>query len=447
MDAVSMLQLALDPTLILKAQGIEADPWQRALLLSTDKEVALNCSRQAGKSTTVAALVLHVALFNPNALILILSPGLRQSGEFFRKVKDAYNAIGRPLGTMAENQSTLEIPNGSRIVCLPGKEATVRSYSKVALLVVDEAARVPDDLYKAIRPMLAVSQGRIILLSTPFGQRGFFFKTWHSDSHSWKRIKITWQQCPRITQDFINNELKELGEPWVNQEYNCEFTAMEGLVYPQLLDCVVDCVTLPQKTDKRVGGIDYGWNDPFAAVWGFLRDDVLYINEERYLRQTPIHEHAKALPKHHLWHADPSGPAYAAELRVADHKILKGFNDIRLGIAAVTARIRTNRLKISANCQNLIQEAQLYRYPTQQEKAIVGEKPIDDNNHAMDALRYLVAGIDRKFIAKIRKLVPKDGPPEPPANPTSHTLEEQLKSIHNVDVWLSTHNDQLFTKL
>ena len=76
--------------------------------LSTDNSVLLCCSRQAGKSTTVAALAVHTALFRAPALTLILSPSQRQSGETFRKIKDAYNALGRPAGAVVENQSTLD---------------------------------------------------------------------------------------------------------------------------------------------------------------------------------------------------------------------------------------------------------------------------------------------------------------------------------------------------
>src|SRR5262245_7870646 len=218
MDVQQSLALALDPTLILKAQGIAADPWQRDLLFSQDRQVLLNCSRQSGKSTTISALAVHTALFKPKSLTLILAPTQRQSAELGRKIYDAYNALKRPLGTLTENKGELELTNGSRIVCLPGKEGTVRSYSAVSLLIIDEAAKVADDLYRTVRPMLAISNGRLVLLSTPFGQRGFFFREWNAPE-DWKRVKITWRECPRITEAFITNERASSGDSWVAQEY------------------------------------------------------------------------------------------------------------------------------------------------------------------------------------------------------------------------------------
>jgi hypothetical protein len=169
-------------------------------------------------------LALLTALLRPGSLILLLSPTLRQSGELFRKVQELYRALGRPVPTVGprDNALKMELANGSRVVSLPGNEETVRCFSGVALLVVDEAARVPDDLYRAVRPMLAVSGGRLICLSTPFGKRGFFFEEW-SRGQIWERVRIAAAQCPRIPAEFLAEERRSLGERWYRQEYECSF--------------------------------------------------------------------------------------------------------------------------------------------------------------------------------------------------------------------------------
>lgn len=422
MEAQKALALALDPSLILAAQGFKPDLWQREILLSQDREILLNCCRQSGKSTVTAALALHTALFEPNALILVLSPTQRQSHELFRKILDAYNALGRPVPTSqdAMTLSKLELENGSRIIGLPGKEANVRSYSKVSLLILDEASRIQDDLYRSVRPMLAVSNGRLVVLSTPFGQRGFFWQEWES-KRKWKRVKITWRECPRITESFIANERKSLGDMWVAQEYECSFTSMEGLVYPHFEKAVIHADPVPL-VGKPVGGIDFGWRNPFAAVWGFLdRDDVLWILHERYLRETPLHQHRDALKKAQeqwkgeiTWYCDPAGRTEREELLAANLKVRKGDNDIRTGIAAVIARIETGRLRIHDRCRNLIEEAKLYRYPSRGESPLAKmETPLDENNHALGALRYLVSRLDSRFMAALRKKAnTSDGPIE-----------------------------------
>jgi hypothetical protein len=182
----------------------------------------LNCSRQIGKSTTTAVLVDHTALYEPNSLILLLSPSERQSQELFRKCLEIYAATGRVVDADAENKLSLELDNGSRIHALPGKEGTIRGFSGVTLLVIDEASRVPDALYASVRPMLAVSGGRLIVLSTPFGKRGWFYEACRK-RQQWDYYEITAHQCPRISEEFLQEEEESNGPYWVEQEYFCKF--------------------------------------------------------------------------------------------------------------------------------------------------------------------------------------------------------------------------------
>lgn len=218
------LATALDPARIMARAGLAPDPWQADLLRSRAPRALLLCTRQAGKSTVTAALALHEALYRPPALILLLSPSLRQSGELFRKVLSFYAGFAKEAPADAETALRLDLTNGSRIVSLPGKEETVRGYSGVSLLILDEAARVPDELYYSVRPMLAVSGGRLVALSTPFGKRGWFFDTWQNGAADWKRVKVTAHDCPRISPTFLAEERAAMPDFWYRAEYLCEFT-------------------------------------------------------------------------------------------------------------------------------------------------------------------------------------------------------------------------------
>jgi hypothetical protein len=207
------------------------DPWQTALLRATPARTLLLCSRQAGKSTVASALALRAALLVPGSLVLLLSPTLRQSGELFRdKVCRLNHALGKPVAATRLTALTLELANGSRIVSLPGEEGTVRGYSGVALLVIDEAARVTEELYSSVRPMLAVSRGRLVALSTPFGKRGWFYEEWQGPG-AWERVRVTAEQCPRIDPAFLAGEREALGERWFRQEYLCSFEDVVDSVF------------------------------------------------------------------------------------------------------------------------------------------------------------------------------------------------------------------------
>ncbi len=219
----SDLALALDPALTLQRQGLTPDPWQTDVLRSTAQQTLLLCTRQAGKSTTTAALATHTAVYEPGSLVLIGSPSLRQSVELFRKMKQCYQSLGSVPSIVKDNQTSLELANGSRIEALPENETTIRGFSNVRLLLIDEAARVADPYYFAIRPVLAVSGGRLVALSTPYGQRGWFWQEWQSGGAEWQRVRITAYDCPRISRQFLEEERRALGERWFNQEYLCSF--------------------------------------------------------------------------------------------------------------------------------------------------------------------------------------------------------------------------------
>ncbi len=111
----------------------------------------------------------------------------------------------------------------NRIVSLPGDGDTVRGFSAPDLVIEDEAAFVSDALYQAIRPMLAVSKGRLILMSTPHGKRGHFYEAWEHGGRLWSRESITAYQVPRITRDFLDDERAAIGDWWFAQEYECRF--------------------------------------------------------------------------------------------------------------------------------------------------------------------------------------------------------------------------------
>jgi hypothetical protein len=432
------LALSFDPALVLELSGMKPDQWQRDFLRSQAPRVLLNCCRQAGKSTAVAALALHTALFRPASLVLLLSRTERQSGELFRKVIRFYKELDRPVPSAAESALSLELANGSRVVSLPGNEETIRSFSGVALLVIDEAARVPDELYKAVRPMLAVSRGRLICLSTPFGRQGFFFHAWTGDA-DWLRFEVPADQVSRISREYLDHELRELGSSWYNQEFLCSFETLEGLVYAEFEQCRVDSV--PIGAAPKVGGIDFGVRDPFAAVWGFLdRQDVLWITAEHYQRDWPLDANAAKLPPGVVWEADPAGANERLSLRRADYKVRAADNDIRSGVAAVKSRLQSGRLKALARaCPNLVREADLYHYPAADEACANPEIPVDKHNHALDALRYLIAGLDRHFMVRFRR--------GKEVRPTQTPEEKERQLAKRQKEWLSYRNEALWTKL
>lgn len=246
---------SLDPVLLARRTGMEPDDWQSRLLRSTDRRIVLNCSRQAGKSSVVAILAMHRALHFPGSTVLVFAPSQRQAVRLFRNCLTIYRQLGRPVQAESENVLSLVLENGSQVHALPADAGTVRGYAAVDLLVVDEAGWVGDSLWDAVTPMLAVSGGRAVIMSTPNGRRGFFYEAATGDDPRWTRYTVTADQCPRITPGFLAEEREAKGAHVFEQEYMCRFVDGTGSLFDgEDLAVIVRPDVEPLDWDEPVGG-------------------------------------------------------------------------------------------------------------------------------------------------------------------------------------------------
>ncbi|MCO5215910.1 MAG: terminase family protein [Thermomicrobiales bacterium] len=216
------LAAALDPVVFAKKVGITPDAWQEAILRSSARQHILLCSRQSGKSTCAAILATHKAVYYPGSLTLLVAPSKQQSGEQLARVRSILAAADAEAQPLKDNASTLQLRNGSRILVLAADSGTIRGYTPDCVSL-DEAGWIGDETYRAVRPMLAVSQGQLVVLSTPNGRRGFFFDIWEAGI-GWERSQVTVYDCPRIAPEWIEAERQAMPEWVFAAEYLCEFT-------------------------------------------------------------------------------------------------------------------------------------------------------------------------------------------------------------------------------
>ncbi len=251
-EAVAMPPAATDPVEFARVQlGFHPDPHQAWMLGGTHHRLLVNCTRQWGKSTTTAVKALHVLMTDPGAEVVVLCPGARQSGELMRKLAGFVDQLGMKVRGDGHNKISIQLPNRSRAIGLPGSSADrIRGFSNLKLLVVDEAAQLKDEAYKAARPMLASSGGDLWALSTPLGKRGFFYRNWTSGAETWERLMVKATDCSRIPAKFLEEEREELGEDWVRQEYLCEFVDVEGTVFQrEIVEAAFDDEVAPMDVD------------------------------------------------------------------------------------------------------------------------------------------------------------------------------------------------------
>ena len=217
---------ALSPVEFCRSVGFDPDPWQAQVLESLHPRILLNAARQTGKSWVCAAKAVHTAVYEPGSLTLVVAPSLRQSQELYLKIRTIARSMdgGAPPAD-GDSASMWTLSNGSRVAVLPGSEQTIRAFSSVRLLLLDEASRIEDATIAACRPFLAVSGGQMVALSTPAGCRGWWYESWESGGNDYQRIEVKARDCPRISEDFLRAELAALGPHMFSAEYECQFTS------------------------------------------------------------------------------------------------------------------------------------------------------------------------------------------------------------------------------
>ena len=197
------------------------DPWQKELIDSKGN-VVICSGRQCGKSTGTAILAGETALNNPKEFIIVGAYVIEQAQLIFSKILDYIIEKAKNQIKGMPTLNFLELKNGSKIYCRPigDSGAGMRGYT-ATMIIIDEAAFIPDRAWEAIEPIISVSKGRVILLSTPQGKKGFFYKATRNDNYSY--IKVSARNCPRHTKEFLDQKQSEMSPVAFATEYLGEF--------------------------------------------------------------------------------------------------------------------------------------------------------------------------------------------------------------------------------
>jgi Terminase large subunit, T4likevirus-type, N-terminal len=221
-------------------------PYETELLDDDSKRIYVCWARQSGKSTTLAARMIHRCLKYPGKLRLIVAPGLRQSMIMMDKIQDFIYAM--PKSVRREliskmQRTTIRFTNGSRIVALPNSPNLLRGYSAAEVLT-DEAAFFRDDdliFFNVLYPMLQKPPGgTLIASSTPWGKNTVFYK--FSQNPNFKKHHITWREvvdANLATTAFIEEMRRSMPTDRFRREFEAEFTEDETAYLPQ--DLITRC--------------------------------------------------------------------------------------------------------------------------------------------------------------------------------------------------------------
>jgi hypothetical protein len=214
------LAYAIDPALwVRRVVGVEPMAWQDQFLRAPrGASIAVLTARQVGKTTTAAWAVAHFMIYGPGSLSVIACPAQRQSAEAVRRIRECL--VQLKLKLKVDNVYGLELENGSRVLALPSSDDSIRGLTVDGWIIADEAARLPDDLFAALRPMRARRpHARFAMLSTAWSRTDPFWTVWGNGDPSWIRLKATADVCGLYTPEQLAQEQRALGDIAYNREY------------------------------------------------------------------------------------------------------------------------------------------------------------------------------------------------------------------------------------
>lgn len=260
--------------------NITLDPWQQQVL-TTKGNVVLRSGRQVGKSTIISIKAGDYAAKNSNKTILVIASVERQALLLFEKILSHIYINHKSMIKKGKDRPTkhiLKLKNGSVIHCLPTGLSGygIRGYT-IDLLIADEAAFIPEEVWRAVTPMLAITRGMIILLSTPHTAEGYFYRCF--DDETFTNFHISSEDCPRKDPVFLEHEKRRMTRAQYAQEYLGEFMDELRQFFPSKL--IKDNTWNPTKIEGDLYlGVDfagYGGDQNAFVVVKMTGDDLLEV--------------------------------------------------------------------------------------------------------------------------------------------------------------------------
>ncbi len=370
---------------------------QKEVVRSKARFKVLNCGRGWGKTHLAIEMLLWHAVNQSDGRVAYIAPTFQQARDiaWLRLEKRTVDV------QVKSNESRLELtlPNtkgNTSTIVLRGWEAveTLRG-QEFDFLVIDEVASMRNfwvGWEEVLRPTLRVSQGGVTFISTP---KGFnhFYDLYNTDHENWDAFHYTSYDNPHLPVGEIEEAKAQMTVDRFAQEYLADFRKQEGLVYKEFSrDIHVTDKEAP--SGDRILGIDFGYTNP-AAIVEIIKDydSNYWVVSEWYKTgktEAEIAEIAATYNANFIY-ADPESPSAIEEMKrkgLSVRDVVKGKDSVTHGIQKIRELFKANKIFIHPSCQNLISELEMYRYPEKRPERNEDERPIKENDHALDALRY-----------------------------------------------------------
>jgi len=384
--------------------------------------VLMVSGRQGGKSHFGARWLL-VQTMDPkakNKLAFAVAPTYRMARVVQRKLEEVLKADHRLWDRVKFTQQpipTYRLPGGWVIEVHSSDDPDALRGPTVDAVWYDEVAKGSEESFDILTPTLLASGGRFLGTTTPRGKQNWVYRRLYlpglpeghpeydpdlADPIYGVVVGSTWDNVDNLSKEAVEALERQYGKDsaFGRQEIAGEFVAYEGLVYEWDESNYVPFKAAPplEEFSTIVGGIDFGWTDPAAAIVLGYKDFQWWVLDgfyESHVEPNDLAMHISALGQAYRverWYADSARPDAIADL------VARGLPVLPVVKPKIEDRIRemamfanNNRLKVTFKAPFVRDELQSYQYPDQDRLLRDAQRrPIDKNNHAMDAIGYAI---------------------------------------------------------
>lgn len=314
--------------------------------------------------------------------------------------------IKMPNGEVVKVEHDQSKPN-SVIQLLGSDQADSHRGFKADGIVFDEYGDQNGENFKLVyEPMFSTTNGWAIFLGTPRGYNHFYdLIQYAKEADKWYYLEATWRDSPYVSREFIaevRREAEQRGQlSGFMQEYELEFRAVQGAVYPVFNRNVH--VIKPKEIPEDLtyyGAIDFGWHTTAFLLVGVDKDQRWYVIDEVYGKEDTLDNvipriKAKIGDKRIILMVADSANRDAIEVMSRDFPIIgvNKANDTKgyqLGISLVTEKLKPREqligkpkpsLYISSVCKNLVFELESYKFPEEKADRNPSDVPVKENDH------------------------------------------------------------------
>ena len=382
-------------------------PSQKIIVKDNHRFRVIRCGRRFGKTTLAVKEIKGKAIYYKSKIAYFANT--------YQQARDiAWEMLKRELqGAITNiNESRLEV----RVKTQTGEESIIqlRGWENVEtargqafdLIILDEVASMKNfwiNWQEVLRPTLTDTKGECIFISSPKGYNHFYdLCNQELTDNDYKAFHFTSYDNPFLPQDELETAKQTLPPERFEQEYMASFQKTQGLVYKEFSRDRHLYQELPNMELKKVAGVDFGYVNPAAILDIRTNGEKFFVENEWYKKERTDIQIAEYVAQSEFQevYPDPESPSAIEELirkRVNVREVVKGRDSVENGIKKIKELLITGRLKINSRCTNLISEFEMYSYDAKDSEVNQKEKPIKANDHALDALRYVVMMIQPKL--------------------------------------------------